>query len=239
MPDLVKVCTESVKKHNPEHKVILVTETNYNQYIVLPDFIVSKYKNNIIPPAQFSDIIRLALLEKHGGIWLDSTIYLTDKLPEIAFSSEFFTYKNPIGLNIEQVRNFKQLEMLCNFINLPVMLPSTWFISSASNNIVISNWLKLLLEYWKNENTLVDYFIMDYFFVLLILQNDICRKIFTDIPAFLTLPAEMLQAAMPEEFNDDVFETVKSVSPIHKLTLKYTPDNSIQNRFYNKIISKK
>lgn len=236
MPKLIRVCTESVKEHNKDKKITLITEQNCREYISLPDYIWDKYKRGIIPYAQFSDIIRLMLLEKYGGVWIDATILLTGKLPKEAFESDFFTYKNTLGLCFEKVKNFKELEIMCNHLNRPIMLPSTWFISSASNNLIISLWLKLLLEYWKHEDRLVDYFIMDYFFVLLLLKNKSCRNEFENIPNYLTTHVEILLSVLSEDFDSDLFEEIKSMSPIHKLTLNYIPSKPNNKRFYDKII---
>lgn len=237
MPKLVQVCTESVKEHNKARKVTLITGKNLNEYLSLPDYVLDKYKRGIIPHAQFADIIRLMLLEKYGGVWIDATMLLTGELPKEAFELDFFTYKNTLGLCFDKVNNFKELEITCNHLNRPIMLPSTWFISSSSNNIIVSLWLKLLLEYWKYEDILIDYFIMDYFFVLLLLNNKICRKEFENIPNYLTTHVEVLQSVMPEDFDEELFEEIKSISPLHKLTLNYTPDKSNTNRFYNKILN--
>ena len=65
-----------------------------------------KYEKGIIPKAQFTDIIRLALLDKYGGVWIDSTMFETGELPKEVFSSEFFTYKNPLELNFKNIKNF-------------------------------------------------------------------------------------------------------------------------------------
>ena len=237
MPNLVKTCTESVKKHNKNNRIVLIDSQNYKDYISLPDYVTEKYEKGIISITQLSNIIRLMLLEKYGGAWVDSTIFETGALPPETFTSDFFTYKNHLGLCFEKVKNMKDLEIMSNFLNRPIMLPSSWFISSASNNIIISGWPKLLLEYWKYENKLVDYFIIDYFFVLLLLNNQTCRQIFENVPVYLTTHAEILQSVMPEKFDAEVFEAVKSYSPIHKLTLKYTPDDSDPDRFYNRIIN--
>ena len=236
MPKLVRICTESVKEYNKDKKVILITERNLKEYVSVPDYILDKYKRGVIPHAQFADIIRLMLLEKYGGVWIDATMFLTSELPKEVFESEFFTYKNTLGLCFEKIKSFKDLEIMCNFLNRPLMLPSTWFISSVSNNLIVSLWLKLLLEYWKYEDRLIEYFIMDYFFVLLMLNNEKCRKEFESLPNYLTTYVEILQSVMPEDFDEDLFEEIKMLSPIHKLTLNYTPAKSNNERFYNKII---
>ncbi len=237
MPELVRGCTESVKKYCADTEIVLITNDNYQEYIKVPDYIIEKYSKGIIPKAHFTDVIRLMLLNKYGGVWIDSTVLLTGKLPAEVFSSDFFTYKNTLGLNFEYVRTIKDLEIMCNFMNTSLMLPSMWLIASDKNNLIISGWLKLLSEYWKYENALVDYFIMDYFFVLLLLNNQACRDMFLNTPTYLTTPCEILQAAMPEEYSKEVFEHIKSITPIHKLTLKYSPDDSIKDRLYHHIIN--
>lgn len=237
MPELVRVCTNSVKREYPDKKIILITEKNYQDYIQIPDCVIDKYKSGIIQYAQLSDIVRLLLLEKYGGVWIDSTVLLTGKLPDEVFSLPFFTYKNTLGLCFDYVKNMKDLELMSNYLNYSLKLPSSWLLSSCANNIIIKGWIKLMLEYWQNENFLIDYFIIDYFFVILLLYNKTCRDIFKATPTYLTTPINLLQAAIPEEYDEGVFESIKSITPIHKLTLTYTPDNSIKDRLYHRIIN--
>ena len=78
----------SIKKNN---NVILIDLTNYNSYVDIPEFIIEKFHKKTITPTHFSDILRFALMSKHGGIRIDSTYLILDKFPESVFTKVFFT----------------------------------------------------------------------------------------------------------------------------------------------------
>ena len=76
-PEIIKVCFASVKKHAKNRKVIVLDDETWRQYISLPEYIVEKYNDKTIGPAHMSDVIRVCLLEKYGGTWIDATILLS------------------------------------------------------------------------------------------------------------------------------------------------------------------
>lgn len=232
MPEIIKACTESVIKQNPDKQVILITYDNLNEYINLPNYVIEKHRQSIIPYAHFSDIIRLALLKQYGGVWIDSTIYLTGAIPREAFTSQFFSYKGYCAEDMKKIKDWEQYKIYC-CMNSPVFTTSTWFLASRKNNIVVSLWLDILLEYWKYENKLIDYFIMDYAFDLLLLHNSDCRKIFDAIPTYSTNFAGILYKALYEEYDAELYNNIKTLSPLHKLTYKNIPQVMPINSFYN------
>lgn len=70
---VVRKCIDTWKKHNPDYTVIIITPDNLKDYI---DFDVKKVKFND-SPARESDIIRLNVLAKYGGVWCDASILMT------------------------------------------------------------------------------------------------------------------------------------------------------------------
>ena len=90
-PIIVQKCYESVCKHsNP--KIILLNDQNLANYIRLPDYIEKKKDAGQIPMVGYADLMRFALLEHYGGTWIDSTVYLTEPLPDTILNSDFFEY---------------------------------------------------------------------------------------------------------------------------------------------------
>ena len=67
-PDLVKVCLASQRKHLPDYEFRVFDLSNYQQWIELPEYIVRKYEKGLIPAASFSDLLRLSVLQKYGGV---------------------------------------------------------------------------------------------------------------------------------------------------------------------------
>lgn len=89
-PVLVKKCFESVRRYSQGREIKILTEKELEHYIDLPDYIIAKYRQGIIPRAHFSDIVRICLLEKYGGTWIDATILLTDYIPAEILQQDFF-----------------------------------------------------------------------------------------------------------------------------------------------------
>lgn len=95
-PILVQKCINSIKTNANNHPVYVITKDNYMEYLEVSDFIFDKVVNGNMKLAHFADYLRVCLLEKYGGLWLDATIYCSEKLPEDYFSIPFFTCKSEI-----------------------------------------------------------------------------------------------------------------------------------------------
>ena len=76
-PELVKTCYKSVKRWYPDNDIVLITKENFRDYVDIPEYVISKWKKGKILNAHFSDILRLALLIKYGGLWIDATVFCT------------------------------------------------------------------------------------------------------------------------------------------------------------------
>ena len=74
-PPIVQACTRSWAKHHPDFEVRVVTKASLRDY--LPDMELYPW---IDSPARESDLVRLMLLARHGGVWLDASILLAEPL---------------------------------------------------------------------------------------------------------------------------------------------------------------
>ena len=121
-----------------------VKYNNFSEYVDIPDFIIKKYNKGIITPTHFSDILRLELLKKYGGTWIDATMFITDKnLPDYMLNDKLF---------------------ICQSIEDTAAQIESFFITSESNNKIITMTLELLYKYWEKHNVLIHYLLMFYFF---------------------------------------------------------------------------
>lgn len=96
-PIIVQKCYESVCEYSNQ-KIILLNDQNLADYIRLPDYIEKKKDAGQIPMAGYADLMRFALLEHYGGTWIDSTVYLTDPIPDMILNSDFFAVRNSLLL---------------------------------------------------------------------------------------------------------------------------------------------
>ncbi len=146
-PPIVQACYTSLQSNLPDYEIRVINAENWNEYIELPDYIVKKWGKRQIPPALFSDLLRLQLLIKYGGTWIDSTvlctgtIHLKDYLDADLF---LFQYSKPETTEDISISN--------------------WFISAYSNNEVLMVLKDMLYAYWKDYNCTLDYYIFHLFF---------------------------------------------------------------------------
>ena len=224
-PKIVKKCVESVKYFCSDKKIIYLDKNNLSQYIKIPEHILYKHKKGIISNAHFSDYIRTALLSKYGGLWLDATVLLTDKIPNEIFKSDLFLFKD-LGWsdNFENCKSISpHLLISClSFLNSDIIKPniSNWFIFSKRNNSLIESSKKFITDYWEKENNLKNYFIFHYWVRYAVLHNKNLLNEFKKIYDIPNIFPHLIQANWTEHFDLDMFKKILSLSPIHKLTYK-------------------
>ncbi len=95
-PLIVQKCYLSWKRDNPDWNVILLHDGNLSAYIDIAA-IIEPNADNITRQAQ-SDIIRINLLQKYGGVWVDATCYCCqplDKWLSDYLDTGFFAFRDP------------------------------------------------------------------------------------------------------------------------------------------------
>lgn len=92
-PLIIKLCINNMKKYIKDREIIIITKDNFSYYINLPSYIMEKFNNGNISIQHFSDIIRFYLLYYYGGLWLDATILMKDKLDNNIFDYKFYSIK--------------------------------------------------------------------------------------------------------------------------------------------------
>lgn len=144
-PLLVQKCVSSIIKSAGDHPVKIITNDNYTEYITLPKYIIEKKEKGLIGGAHFSDILRVCLLAQYGGLWLDSTIYCKEELPNQYFEKEFFTCKsNPSDIGCVSRNEW------------------TTFCLGGNKRCILFEVLKeFFFEYWKIEECAIDYLFFD------------------------------------------------------------------------------
>jgi hypothetical protein len=218
-PKLVQECFKSLQKNLRDKQIVLITTDNIDDFVHLPYFIKDKWEKGIITNTHFSDILRIELLLKYGGTWIDSTVLCTSQqIPDYIFKSDFFLYQvlKPGSDG--------------HTINL-----SSWLMSSKNNNKILLEVRELLYEYWKRENYLEDYFLLHVFIEMVLDKYPSERN---KIPKFSNSIPHVLLLQFFEEYNQEKYEHIKSLTPFHKLNYKReVSDLDNKNTFYDFIIN--
>lgn len=96
MPDLNKRCVSKWKELNSDWEINILDEGSIKDYIPKYFDILgeAKHKRNLVAK---SELIRLLLLEKYGGVWSDASVYpmepLSTFVPKILNETGFFAYR--------------------------------------------------------------------------------------------------------------------------------------------------
>lgn len=201
-PKLVQKCYESVKQNLKDREIIIITSENILEYVVFPDYIWEKYKCGVITKTHFSDLLRLELLIKYGGLWIDATVLCTSSnIPKYIYNSDLFVYQ------ILKPGQDGQSQLI-----------SSWLMSSCSNNKILLATRAMLYEYWKNNNFILDYYLLHTFFAIACEQYtdewNLVVKQPNSIPHILLLE-------LFEKYNEEEFERVKAMTCFHKLSYKH------------------
>ena len=90
-------------------------------------------------------MLRVSLLEKYGGIWLDATIFINREYDNQIYNYSFYTVKHGLYADYHICRGKW----------------TTSVFMSSKNSFFMSYIKHFLLEYWKNENFPITYLFLD------------------------------------------------------------------------------
>lgn len=216
-PELVQTCCRSVRENFPEEKVHILTEENYRDYVVFPDFIQEKIDSGIISKTHMSDLLRLELLIRYGGTWLDATVLCTSReVPSYMTDCDLFLFQD-----LKPGRDGH-----CQRI-------SNWMISACTNHPMLRLTRALLYEYWRKNNAVEDYFIFHDFFEMAIeAYPEEWDKV---VPCSNSAP-HILLLRLFEPYSEQVWEAVKGMTPFHKLTYKFDAEKTRIPGTYYKVL---
>ena len=152
-PDLVKVCVASWRYYNPNWNIKILNQTNINTM------------QRVATTPSFSDILRINLLDEHGGLWVDATTFcnkpLDDWLPEYT-KEGFFAFREP-----------QPEYQLCS-----------WFLYGERNNYIIKSWKQEVDDYWKTRKNAHEYLWFHSLFNKLYKNDKLVERIWNEVPNY-------------------------------------------------------
>ena len=201
-PQLVQQCVKSIKKNSGSHTVNFIDKDNYMNYIDIPDFIMRKQKEGKMGLAHFADYLRVSLLEKYGGLWLDATIFCSEIIPEEYFLNPFFTLKSP----------YRESRYVSHFQWV------TFCLGGWKGNVFYSFMKEVFEQYWEKENLAIDYLFFDHLIYIARESIPSIKKHMDAVPEN-TPHRDDLQAAMNACLPAEGFEKIiKDDTTLYKLS---------------------
>lgn len=236
-PEVVKACYNSLTRHlevagrgstgsptarNEGYEVIVIDEKNWREYITLSDYIIRRREKKQIPPAHFSDLLRLELLIKYGGTWIDYTVLCTGEsvygLPLTAYlDTDLFMFQNtqPGSSEWGGIGN--------------------WFISAYTNNEVLMVLRDMLYAYWREHDCVLNYYLFHLFFGMLreVFPEQIAAMPYAYAPRSLALVHHW-----GEPFDEAKWKRLTERVCFHKLTyMKDKVPAEVEGTYYEYILN--
>jgi hypothetical protein len=124
-PEFIQKCKQNWAKFAPNYKIIQLNKNNVEKYIKnMP------YNWQNLKSYRQADILRLKLLEKYGGVWMDASIILLDN-PDNFLGGDITLFTTPST-------------------NTDNPIYENWFIASKKGNILITKWINEVEYALKN-----------------------------------------------------------------------------------------
>ena len=215
-PEVVRKCHSSIVQNFPDRDVKVIDSSNLQEYVTLPEIIRKRHEKGQIPQALLSDMIRLELLLKYGGTWMDSTMFCSgNDCPQEYLDSDLFLFRYyNSGMDFGGISN--------------------WFITSCRNHPVLLMLRDLLCRYWEDFDCTLNFFIFHMFFSMIVKERP---SLVENMPLGNSRDCLVLEHLLGKPFDASQYEKIVSKSAFHKLTYRLSPGtmNSV-GTYYDKLI---
>ncbi|MDR2688716.1 MAG: hypothetical protein LBB76_03030 [Azoarcus sp.] len=199
MPAIVRACLISVKRHAGNRQVVVLDDSTLDDYVQVPACI---RKFQYTDRTHFSDWLRVALLERYGGTWIDATVFLSGPIDDKILHADFFAFSRP-----------------------DLFLLSNWFLHAVPHHPLIEGLKFSLEQYWENNTTIIDYFLFHFLFEALTTLHPRLHQQWLDAPRISFSNAHEMGRILAEKFDPQKFADITARSNIHKLSYKRDNNN--------------
>lgn len=213
-PPVVKACARQLQLYHPQNDIVFLDSTNWRDYVDIPAEAFDRpyaAENT----AFFSDLLRVALLSKFGGVWVDSTCLVSgniiDRFDEIT-KSGFVFYR------------------------LSKYRIGSWFFCSAGDNYAAKLINACLTLYCKKYDRLLDYFLIHSTVEVCCVFDDKFKTMMDEMYMLKHADAHQLYYKLfAKPFDKNFFLSTLPKSLIHKLTYKAKKKKSGPGTLYHYI----
>jgi hypothetical protein len=144
LTDTVTKCVDSWRYYNPNYQIIIINRINYFQYT---DDNIDAIKHSADSMARYSDYIRLAILSKYGGFWIDASI--------ICHHPFSWVHKIQNKLDVETIGYYIDISTKDEYKEYSPVIES-WFFACIPESNFVCDWKNEFFS-TKNFDTIDDY----------------------------------------------------------------------------------
>ena len=226
MPETIKASMKTIKDFAVRngYQFNFLTDENLLSYVNIPKDIIEKNKRNELTSAAFSDIVRASLLYKHGGIWMDATLFVSPYATAEMFEGEFFSLNHP------PLDTIKMERTICDY------KWSGFCLAGQKGGPHFKYIRDLFIYYVRKYPIFIHYLMMDYFILSEYTLNPEFRSLVDKLPVLETAERMwFLRENADKLFDKKEWEEVLTHTPIMKTTYKINKEELIPNSYLYKL----
>lgn len=229
MPILCKSCFSRLQSVlSNDYNLIFITKDNYRQYVDIPQYIIDKVENGLIPLTQFSDVLRQGLIVTNGGLWIDSTIWVNEGINDyIDQIGDFWSVRLP---KIYNQMVIGQLISSCRW--------SSFIVGGKKGSPVFQLMYDCMCKYYKMHDMAIDYYLQNLLYKMIFENSQYCKRVLDTVTVSNQYLYD-LKNIFNRPYNEEEFNRLNNDTSVFKLTYKakYKEKDNGNRTFYNYIIS--
>ena len=147
-PQIVSFNIKKLKKLHPDYKIHIINRETVSKFVNIEQYNFNFNDKLLKTHAYFSDILRILLLEKYGGIWIDASLIFWKRIDNIVKENNKLVlirnYNNDNGVNNKGYESW--------FI---ASIPKHPFIVHVKNKVVSLNKYKKINKFLNSTNFII------------------------------------------------------------------------------------
>lgn len=197
-PDIVQRCHRRLLELSSD-PVLTLDEAAMSRLVSLPPEIEARG----VAPTHRTDLLRLELLARYGGSWLDATcLVTTDPAPVLQ------DLREPTGY--------------FSFAKRRSSL-ATWLITSTPDHYLVRTLRAALHCFWRRHTAVRRYFTLHYIFEALTELDEVFGRLWDDTPEVRFDRALSLRWKWDQPYDPQTYRQLFEASFVHKLSYKFEP----------------
>jgi hypothetical protein len=203
-------CIDSWKKYNPNYEIHILNKQNIDNY--LPEVKINDLKFASQSMARYSDFVRLNILSKYGGVWIDASSICHRSLNWIHSIQNKYKV-DMIGFYLEGFTTPEYKDYS------PVI--ESWFFACTPNSPFVKDWCKEFMR--LNDFDTIDQYLEQ-------VKSEGCNFQKIDIPDYLAIhiAAQVILQKNPNTYNICILSAEKGPYK-YLVDTNWDPKLAIQN----------
>lgn len=205
-PNMVNLCLQSLRQTMPDREIVIVTKENYRQWVTFPQHIEEKAAKGYLPLALLTDLLRLELLIRYGGVWIDSTVLCTGWKEGSLLEHSI---QKQLSAPLFMYRYESKMGRFQGFSN--------WFIVAGEGNTVLVALRDMLYAYWRDYDCVLNYYI---FHRLLHMIVNVFPDVVKKMPVGLSITAIWLGNHLNDPYDEEKWNRLTNTCCFHKMNYR-------------------